>query len=366
MKNTMNWIPPELLFEVLTHLPAKDLLKLRVVCKLWNSIICDPSFHQHHLHQLHKNNIHGCEYYISSSSSSYLFRSVDIKSSETLATIEEIKLCKSHYDGGMNSIMGCVDGVLLARTVSRHGKNYVNVIFLWNPTLRKVVDIPLCGPLKKVCNDVRFGFGFDSVSNIYKVVAIYWKKNGLKIIVYNLGSRSWTSPKMDNVKHLPYSRTLNFEGCIYWHSKTEITSNKDADYYLCFNLSTEALTCAKLPDRKCDEYLSIRRLAVLYESLAIVDDSGDEGSRRHIHVWMRRKDNTTSSEFSWVMLYNLDCYAKYFVYLANNGNLYLQEWSIPNTASVYDLKAGKEKVYSENNGYIKFMEGYLGSLALLT
>ncbi|XP_074314985.1 putative F-box only protein 11 [Silene latifolia] len=365
MKNRMNCLPPELLFEVLTHLPTKDLLKLRVVCKLWNSIICEPSFHQHHLHQLRKNNVHGYKYYLTTNGGTY--RSVDVKSSETLATIEEIKLCKSHYEDCLICIKACVDGVLLVSTI------YVKVIFLWNPTLGKVVDIPLYEALKKIrLYDVVFGFGFDSVSNIYKVVALYLEKNNdLKTMVYNLGSRSWTSPKMerssiDNAKHLSHlSRSLNFEGCIYCLSKAEITSENDT-HYLCFNLSSEALTCAKLPDGKIIKYAPIRRrLAVLYDSLALVDDSREDGlGSIHFHVWMRRKDSTTSSEFSWVKLYNLDCDAKYFTYLANNGILYLQAWP-PNIGSVYDLKADKEKFFYLTGGYIDFMEGYLESLALL-
>ncbi|XP_074314972.1 uncharacterized protein LOC141651148 [Silene latifolia] len=278
--------------------------------------------------------------------------------------------------------MACVDGVLLANTVSYHGNDYVNVIFLWNPTLRKVVDIPLYGPLKKVCYDVQFGFGFDSVSNIYKVAAIYSEKNEMKIMVYNLGSRSWTSPKVDrgsidNVKHSPYPGSLNFEGCIYWLSKVdrgsiEITSNNHTRYYLCFNLSSEALTCAKLPDVKCDDgkiikYAPItRRLAILYESLALVDGPGGGGSHGYICVWMRRKDSTTrSSESSWVKLYNIDCNGKQCIYLANNGNLYLRAWSIPWTTYVYDLKAGKEKFYSGTDRNINIIDGYLPSLTLL-
>ncbi|XP_074314990.1 uncharacterized protein LOC141651166 [Silene latifolia] len=294
------------------------------------------------------------------------FNSVNIRNSKTLATIEEIKLCNSYYNRLINnSIKGCVDGVLLAN-------NEVNVIFLWNPTLRKIVDIPLDNSLKKT-EDVTFGFGFDSVSNIYKVVALSFKKSGLKTMVYNLGSRSWTPPKVKscsikNVKYLSSTpRFVNFQGCVYWLAKAGITRNNKQTHYLCFNLSTEALTCSKVPDVKCVDginYVSWRRLAVLHESLAlVVDYSGDTNSHdRHIRVWIRPKDSTTSV-FSWVELYNLDCGGKSFIYLTNSGNLYLQSWPLPKTLSVCDLKTGKEKVCSER--YINFMDGYLESLALL-
>ncbi|XP_074304681.1 uncharacterized protein LOC141639458 [Silene latifolia] len=208
-------------------------------------------------------------------------------------------------------LKGCVDGVLLARTVCFN--NDENGIFLWNPTLKKIVDIPLYGPLKKAPK-VSFGFGFDSVSNSYKVVALSLEKNDLKIKVYNLGSRLWTSPKVkrgliDNVKHLSSSRFVNFEGCVYGLARAEITTGKT--HYLCFNLSSEALTCAKLPDVK---YASRRHLAVLYESLALVDESIYDGNLRHIRVWIRRRDSRTSCIFSWIELYNLDRGAKSFKY----------------------------------------------------
>ncbi|XP_074314976.1 putative F-box protein At3g24580 [Silene latifolia] len=360
----MNCLPSELLFKVLTHLPSKDLLKLRVVCKLWNSIICDRSFHQHHLDQLRKNNIGGFKYYLSSESSRY-FSSVDIRSSETLATTEKIELCKSYYDDSMEySIMGYVDGVLLARTVSFN--NDENGIFLWNPTLGKIVDIPLYGPLKEA-PEVTFGFGFGlgSVSNGYKVVALSLEKNDLKIKVYNLDSRSWTSPKVkrgliDNVKHFSSSRSVNFEGCVYWLAKAEITTGKT--HYLCFNLSSEALTCAKLPDVK---YVSRRHLAVLHKSLALVDESNDDG-RNNIGVWIRRRDSRTSCVFSWIELYNLDFGANTsFIYLMNDGNLYFN--TLRKRVIVYDLKTGMLKPCSQTScRSIEFMDGFLGSLALLT
>ncbi|XP_074314968.1 F-box/kelch-repeat protein At3g06240-like [Silene latifolia] len=314
--------------------------------------------------------MNGCEYYLSSSGSGY-FSSVNIRNNETLATIKKIKLCESHdYYPFINSIKGCVDGVLLAHTILREcsKNNRENVIFLWNPTLRKVVVIPLYGPLKKT-EDVTFGFGFDSVSNIYKVVALSLEKNVLKTMVYNLGSCSWISPKVkgcsiDNVQYLSrVSRSLNYEGCVYWLIQT--TGNHET-HYLCFNLSTEALTSSKLPDVKGDKMqvmFTSRRLAVLYESLALVDYS--VGRLEHIRVWIKRRDGTISSIFTWVELYNIDCNGR-FLYLTNNGNVYLESEAVNElTVSVYDMKSGEEKDCSITNDHIKFMDGYLESLAFL-
>ncbi|XP_074314984.1 uncharacterized protein LOC141651160 [Silene latifolia] len=242
------------------------------------------------------------------------------------------------------------------------------------------LDIPVYESLKKPGCDVLLGFGFDSVSNNYKVVALNF--NYLKTTVYNLGSRSWSSPKQqrglidNNVKFLSISRSLNFEGCVYRLAKGKLTWGQDnATHYLCFNLSTEALTCSKLPDIKRDDGLmmfslapncnALRSLSVLYDSLALVDYCGDS-SFRHIRVWIRRNDSTSSSGFAWVELYNLDCNFKSILYLTNNGNLYLESESLnPKTVSVYDLKAGEEKVCSTTiDEHINFMDGYLGSLAL--
>ncbi|XP_074315854.1 uncharacterized protein LOC141652117 [Silene latifolia] len=303
---------------------------------------------------------------------------MNIRSSETFARIETIELCKSHSGHVLTIIQGCVDGVLLVRTNFSHGKTRVIVIFLWNPTLRKVVDIPFYESLKKPGCDVLLGFGFDSVSNNYKVVALNF--NDLKTTVYNFGSRSWSSPKQqrglidNNVKFLSISRSLNFEGCVYRLAKGKlIWGENNATHYLCFNLSTEALTCSKLPDIKRDDALmmfsrapnckALRRLSVLYDSLALVDYCGDSPFR-HI-LWIRRNDSTTSSGFAWVQLYNLDFNFKSILYLTNNGNLYLESWSgNPKTISVYNLKAGEEKVCSTTSEHINFMDGYLGSLVL--
>ncbi|CAI9107269.1 OLC1v1006587C1 [Oldenlandia corymbosa var. corymbosa] len=37
-------IPYDIIFDVLTRLPAKNLMRFKTVCKSWNSLICDPYF----------------------------------------------------------------------------------------------------------------------------------------------------------------------------------------------------------------------------------------------------------------------------------------------------------------------------------
>ncbi|XP_074314989.1 F-box/kelch-repeat protein At3g23880-like [Silene latifolia] len=387
IRKTVNYLPPELLSEVLKWLPARNLLKLRVVCKSWNSVISNQRFHQYHLlHQLRTKNIQRCKYvllsvdrYVKSTVHNRLLSSsaVNICRSKTFTPIQKIDLAK--LDGvkfchGKSSVLGYVDGVLLVHVPSPGVDNKTNSIFLWNPMIGKVVDIPLSESLRK-SKDVNvwfaFGFGFDSGTSNCKVVALNLKDYDSKTKVYNLGSRSWTSPKekrgsIDNVKYLSNtSVSFNFEGGIYWLARVE-RKGINITHYLRFDLSSEAFTCSKLPDFQYEGQLKqrLRRLSILHESLALVDCSSYSHSR-HIRVWIRRKDNTTSVD-SWIALYNLNYCVGKFQHLTSNGDAYFLTPGIPRTISVHDFKSGEDKVCSTTPwGTVNFMDGYIESLALL-
>ncbi|XP_074315855.1 putative F-box protein At3g24700 [Silene latifolia] len=364
IRKTDAFLPPEVLSEVLKWLPARNLLKLRVVCKLWKSVIYDQRFHQqHYLHQLRMKHIQNCRYsvtdldYYASEPSA-----VNICSGRTPETVPNIDV--SAFCRGIKLIKGYVDGLVLLHVNLPRVDSRQNAIFLWNPMLGTVIDIPVSKTLMKFTDsNVGFGFGFDTRSNDYKLVALNLKFYDKETKVYNLGSRSWTSPKekrgwIDNVKYLSYrSHTFNFEGEIYWLASVERKAN-NVTHYLRFNLSSEAFTCSKLPDFKYDGKLKqeSRCLSTIHESLVLVDCSVYKHSR-HIRVWMRRKDTTTSIE-SWIELYNLD-HGKTFIKLTSNGEVYLRSRTPYLTMSVYDLKSGEEKVGSTNSN------NNIESLALL-
>ncbi|XP_074304682.1 F-box/kelch-repeat protein At3g06240-like [Silene latifolia] len=311
------------------------------------------------------------DYYASGSSwPDFVTSAVNICSGRTPETVHNIDV--SAFCRGIKLIRGYVDGLLLLHVNSPRVNSRQNAIFLWNPMLGKVIDIPVSESLMKFTDsNVGFGFGFDTRSNNYKLVALNLKFYDQKTLVYNLGSGSWTSPKekggsIENVKYLSKtSHTFNFEGEIYWLARVGRKAN-NVTHYLGFNLSSEAFTCSKLPDFKYERHLNqeSRSLASIHESLALVDCSVYKHSR-HIRVWMRRKDKTTSNK-SWIELYNLDCRSKTLLNVTRNGEAYLKSWSAYEYISVYDLKSGTEKVSSRSDKRVKSMNNsYIKSLALL-
>ncbi|XP_074314993.1 uncharacterized protein LOC141651170 [Silene latifolia] len=285
-------------------------------------VISDPLFHRNHLHGFCKETRN-------------LPTINNILNRKTLKIIGKIDMGDFRF--GASSIVGYVDGVLLIHVSLRWVNNGANTIFLWNLTIKKILEIPPYESLKK--RDVNFGFGFDSLSGVYKVVDVNLKYYESKTKVYNLSSRSWTSPKqtscsIDNVVYLSkYSRSINFKGGIYWLAKVE-EKGKSMTHYLRFNLSSETFNCLKLPDFKPESGLHERwrRLSVLYDSIALIDCSG-MGYFGHVHVWVMRKDITNKVD-SWVELCKLDLRRKSFVFLKNNGDVYLRK---ARTIGVYDL-----------------------------
>lgn len=53
MKKNPVSVPDDLFFGILSYLPVKSLLRFRFVCKMWSSMISDPSFTE--AHRCHSN-----------------------------------------------------------------------------------------------------------------------------------------------------------------------------------------------------------------------------------------------------------------------------------------------------------------------
>ncbi|KAK1385197.1 F-box domain-containing protein [Heracleum sosnowskyi] len=188
-------LPNELVDEILTRVPVKYVLRCRCVSKEWCSVIDNTNFLEKYLKVSVERNrggvlIQGSA--LDDSGRKYLV--ADIESLEDGSAINDI----SEEVGGVFNgarVIGSDNGLVC---LSMSGDD-MDSMFLLNPCTRKCKKLPVPGTeLLEKNNLSRYflgGFGYDRVSNDYKVVLMACcnlPTIGIMAIVYSLKKNSWT------------------------------------------------------------------------------------------------------------------------------------------------------------------------------
>ncbi|KAI8531044.1 hypothetical protein RHMOL_Rhmol11G0107300 [Rhododendron molle] len=175
-----DFIPEEVVVDILSRLPTKTLIRFRPVSKLWNSLITSLNFITSHLNQS-----------LSNPRNSYNNLPLTIaKQCIASSPPDEIRL--EHYilfidtgeeDNTFDEYLE-IPFPLKSRRLHYHRlMGYVRVLFclweqdnysLWNPSIRKSITLPKSDITKKMHGSFldHLGFGYDSRSNDYKVVRV--------------------------------------------------------------------------------------------------------------------------------------------------------------------------------------------------
>lgn len=178
-----------MLSEILVRLPVKSLLICKSVCKPWLHTISNPHFVK------------------------FQFRRATIASTNnpTLTSIQTQPTEKRVYRGllglpveGPNSLpCECIVLPLLSnahlRVVSCCCNGLIclanvlsNDVYIWNPSIRQYKKLP--ATKRNYANTVKIGFGYDSVSDVYKVFRVVCEKLDDKVLivqVFSTGTDSW-------------------------------------------------------------------------------------------------------------------------------------------------------------------------------
>ncbi|XP_009355013.2 F-box protein CPR1-like [Pyrus x bretschneideri] len=192
----MSDFPPEILFDILSRLPPKDLIRFLCVSKAWNALIRHHRFIEAHLQRSIQTN--SFRTILLESKDDYRpsnFFSSAFDDSETFGPVVEIELplkCPDDY----TEILGCsINGVVCVHNGMR--KN----LALWNPSIQKFKKIPLPTfeiELQASLYGVpEYGFGYDSANHDYKILAIVnfdWTDDATmssQVSLYSLKFNSW-------------------------------------------------------------------------------------------------------------------------------------------------------------------------------
>ncbi|XP_057423363.1 F-box/kelch-repeat protein At3g23880-like [Lotus japonicus] len=288
-------LPHELILEILSLLPVKPLIQFKSVCKSWNSLISDPQFAKLHLRRsspyntdfTHLQLLFSCKpddsnrKHASSCSVSSLIQnpSPNLPAQGSLFDLKD----KCRVFGSCNGLISLVS--FTKGELSIH---------IWNPATRTVSPNPppllLAGTIYKCSN---FGFGYDCLTDTYKVVMCFARNS---VHVYSLSDSSWRCiqplPSFPNLGQGPqdgvyFSGSLNWVACDEWGSvQFHIVS---------LDLGKETYTRLAMPG---DHIGTEPLLGVLRGFLCLSDDY----EQTHFVIW---RMNEFGVGGSWTRLVNV-------------------------------------------------------------
>ncbi|KAK7338440.1 hypothetical protein VNO77_19050 [Canavalia gladiata] len=312
----MEYLPRELLFNVLTRLPAKELMLCKCVCKSWFNLITDPHFisnyyvvyntlqtQEENLLVIRRPFLSGLKTYIS-----VLSWNVNdpkgVVSSHVLNPPYEYNSDHRYW----TEIMGPCNGIYFLEG---------NPNVMMNPSLKQFRALPesFTSPHGTCSLTDYAGFGFDPKTNDYKVVLIkdlwlketderqvgYWTAE-----LYSLNSNSWR--KLDAALPLPIeiwgpSRVYTYvNNCCHWWGFVD-ESGITEDVVLAFDMVRESFRKIKVPRIRCSSEEEFATLAPFNDSSTIgVIVYPVRGTEKCFDVWVM-KDYWDQE--SWVKQYSV-------------------------------------------------------------
>nr|XP_027074291.1 putative F-box protein At5g52610 [Coffea arabica]XP_027074292.1 putative F-box protein At5g52610 [Coffea arabica]XP_027074293.1 putative F-box protein At5g52610 [Coffea arabica] len=263
-------IPNDIIFDVLSRLPVKTLVRFCCICKFWQKLITsDHGFIQSQLQNSVKR-LTGYENVLLSScvgDSPQDFtckedpNSQPIKFSKKLVTASEKSAgFRLYFKEDKFTMAGCCDGVICFVQFSKHNFN-VNLefmIYLCNPALCQCRALPPGHYQGKFFSwDTIVSFFFDPVIHDYKVVKIIPKFSSFLVEIYSPSSNTWKplSLKISPCPQHILQRPLVHKGFPYWISQ----SQQDSSHLVLnvLDITQEKIRRISFPDRVRLQYANL-------------------------------------------------------------------------------------------------------------
>ncbi|PNY04259.1 F-box/kelch-repeat protein [Trifolium pratense] len=300
--------------EILCRLPVKYLLQFRCVCKSWNSLISDPRFAKKHLSmsttcRLHfirrcchpRGTIASCPLQCIFTNTSCRSKNKNSKKNKKKPTVcinvTQLKYPSYRSNYPPHVFVGSCNGILcLAHEFSIDDSL---VVILWNPSLRKVKELPQSHYPN--LSRISYGFGYDFVTDNYKVVAVLCftvhnssgdllEKAVVKI--NTMGTNFWR-----NIQEFPFDSMIGntvpgifVSGTINWLASK--CWRKSPCFIVSLDLGTESYQKLLMPDYG-EVNVNFLNLCVLRDCLCII--SGHD-------VWIMKE---YGNKESWTKLFNV-------------------------------------------------------------
>ncbi|XP_059439528.1 F-box protein CPR1-like [Corylus avellana] len=283
-------LPSEILIAVLCRLPVRSLLRFRSVSKPFRSLIDSTGFIDLHL----KNSIEtgsNLSLMLRRDSEIYL---INLDALSDAVLLAHPLMCYSNRI----LILGSTNGLICISNVAED-------IALWNPSIRRHKVLPFL-PIERIGSSLLgtrvFGFGYDPVSEDYKLVRISQFINldneGFvsKVKVYSLRANEWRDSE-DMPYVLCYARKNGTfaSGALHWVVNRKFNV-EEADLIVAFDLTVERFREVPLPE--CEEKRFHIEVGVLGRCVCMIATYPDV----RIDVWVMREYGVKES---WAKLFSV-------------------------------------------------------------
>ncbi|MED6137332.1 hypothetical protein PIB30_064023 [Stylosanthes scabra] len=304
-------LPDELIAEILLRVPARNLLRLRSVCRSWKTLISSSQLSNKHVQRLIAVDPslsdprvaynHPSWIYMNKKFGDFSVRSLVENPTEPTEVLRfEGRLCH-HIIGSCNGLLCLLEGFFMnSRAI------------LWNPCTGVASSPSLEIPdSSSVC-----GFGYDHVNDKYKLCKIQYRRQKMKPKPYRYTIKiftfcpnpSWRTIQVQDVEDIssnksivgyrrgvfvPGTATLNWIRC--WHDTT-------LDCFVhSLDLVKESFSEFSLPHKDPDNETILQELCVLRNCLAVCFEHRETGWS----VWLMQEYGVTQS---WTRFAVIPCH----------------------------------------------------------
>lgn len=304
-----DYIPEEILREIIVRLPVRSLLRFTSVCKSWYSIIINPSFISLHLNRTLANRKSNDDklllrvYTNNDRKEHYFLLSDDDKFGDEYMEIE----CpiKSYF--GYFRIVGRCNGLICF--CDDYFRDAQNVI-IWNPSIRKTVSLPMPYKPQRPHMFV-LGFGAHPITHEYKVVRIVYEKEDLhrfkvpsEVEIYTQATGKWkgvnSAPPPYCMVEFSWSQVF-LNGAVHWIAYDPSVVGAFRSLIVSFDMGEEVFREVILPSALAEQRPTYLSVASFGESLAVL--SSAQMGRGASCVWVMKDFGLVES---WTKLYSVN------------------------------------------------------------
>ncbi|XP_030924560.1 F-box/kelch-repeat protein At3g23880-like [Quercus lobata] len=297
-------LPDDLVYDILTRLPVKSLIRFRCVSRSWYCTITDSDFITKHLERanLLSNGCLLCNPHRIGQYSSCDYLCTFVCNTDRTST----EISRFEFPSYDEYLVGFSNGIIC---LANYAVEFSHVLYLWNPSIRKfkrLLATPLIGP----CDNAAFGFGYHLQNNDYKILRFVFFRTYRRVKVppaeaeiYTLSTDSWRrvvisvesfcgTGSNESVDFIESSICLFFNGALH-----SIAYSRDHNFILSFDLNDERFRKILLPPNYLNGVsVSAEYLAVFKGSLAlIVFGEGVAENSNICHIWVMKEYGVVES-----------------------------------------------------------------------
>ncbi|XP_071715229.1 F-box/kelch-repeat protein At3g23880-like [Rutidosis leptorrhynchoides] len=172
-------------------------------------------------------------------------------------------------------------------------KTIIPSITLWNPSIRRklnVPEIPNFNPFEEY-SSVEFGFGYNPIADDYNVVGLSYGTTLQALYLYSTKKNAWSQvdlPEADPPFKVQ-SAPCFVDGAMHWVVRNNSPNTNDS-YILTFDLSSRVFGAIPLPSTTRGTI----NLSIYEGYLTLLSDDGEDSS-----MWLRKLDDNNNNVASW-------------------------------------------------------------------